>query len=104
MAALVPLAALALDGIRLAVARRVQPRALAAVAAGAVCVVAGVLSFLELSISPPTTLTDLSAAPPEYQAVRRAPPGLVAEYPLAQSNQAVNSDYLFWQRVHDRRS
>jgi hypothetical protein len=103
MAALVPLAALALDGLRLAVARRVQPRALAAVAAAALCVVAGALSFLELSISPPTTLTDLSAAPPEYQAVRKAPPGLVAEYPLAQSNQAVNSDYLFWQRAHDRR-
>ena len=103
MAGLVPLAALALEGIRLAVARHVQPRAFAVVVAGGVCVVAGVLSFLELSISPPTTLTDLSHAPPEYEAVRRAPRGLVAEYPLAPSNQAVNSDYLFWQRAHDRK-
>jgi hypothetical protein len=102
MAGLVPLAALALDGIRLAVWKRVQPRAVAAAAAGSVCIVAGVLSYLELSITPPATVTDLGTPPPEYAAVRRAPRGLLAEYPLAPSDQAVNSDYLFWQRVHKR--
>ena len=103
MAGLVPLAALALDTIRLAVWKHVQPRSLAAVAAASACVVAGILSFLELSISPPATLTDLGASPAEYEAVRNAPRGLIAEYPLAPSNQAVNSDYLFWQRAHKRR-
>jgi hypothetical protein len=103
MAGLVPLAALGLDGIRAAVSKHIQPRTLAAVAASGVCVVAGVLSFLELSISPPTTLTDLSVPPAEYEALHAAPQGLIAEYPLAQSNQAVNSDYLFWQRAHGRR-
>jgi hypothetical protein len=103
MASLVPLAALGLESVRLAVWRRAPSRAVATIAAGGVCVVAGVLSFVELSISPPAIVTDLSAAPPEYATVEKAPPGLLAEYPLAASDQAVNSEYLFWQRAHKRR-
>ena len=104
MAALVPLAAL---GARRSSPRRrsaVQPRALAAVAAGAVCVVAGVSSFLELSISPPTTLTrpQRRAAGVRKPCARRLA-GWSPSIPWRQSNQAINSDYLFWQRAHDRR-
>jgi hypothetical protein len=103
MAALVPLAALALDAVRVALWKHLQPRVLAAGAAGGVCVAAMLLSFLELSISPPAIVTDLSPAPPEYAAVRRASPGILAEYPLAPAGHPINSDYLFWQRVHGRR-
>ena len=102
MAALIPLAALGLSRLALAVTRRQRSAVVAAVAAGVVCLVAGVLSFLELSISS-VTLTDLHAAPPEYAAVRAAPRGLLAEYPLAPADQGTNSDYLFWQRAHGRR-
>jgi hypothetical protein len=103
MAALVPLAALALEGVRLALWRRVQPRALGVAAGAAACVVAGVLSFLELSILPPATLTDLGAVPAEYKTAGAARSGLLAEYPLAPSDQGINSDYLFWQGEHERR-
>ena len=103
MAGLVPLAALALDRIRLAVRGRLRPKLFAIGAAGGVCVAAMVLSFLELSISPPAIVTDLGVAPPEYAAVRKAPPGILAEYPLAAAIQGTNSDYLFWQRAHGRR-
>jgi len=99
MAALVPLAALGLNRLALAVGGRQRSSAVAAVV---VCVVAGVLSFLELSISS-VTLTNLHEAPPEYAAVRAAPRGLLAEYPLAPADQGTNSDYLFWQRAHGRR-
>jgi hypothetical protein len=102
MAALIPLAALGLNRLVLALRMRLQPGVVGALAAGAVCVLVGVLSFLELSISS-VTLTNLRTAPPEYAAVRAAPRGLLAEYPLAASDQAVNSQYLFWQRAHGRR-
>jgi hypothetical protein len=103
MAGLVPLAALALDGVRLTLWKHLRPRVLAAGAAGGVCVAAMLLSFLELSISPPSIVTDFSVAPPEYAAVRRAPPGILAEYPLAPGGHPLSSDYLFWQRAHGRR-
>jgi len=102
MAGLVPLAALALEGLRLVVWRNVRPRSLATVAAAGLCTVAMVASFAELTISPPATLTDLGETPPEYAAVRRGPPGLLAEYPLAPAGFAINSDYLFWQRAPGR--
>lgn len=102
ISALIPLAALGLSRFTLAVMGRQRSAVVAAVAAGAVCVVAGVLSFLELSISS-VTLTNLHKAPPEYAAVRAAPRGLLAEYPLVSADQGMNSDYLFWQRVHGRR-
>lgn len=103
MTGLVPLAALALDGLVRVVSRRVQPRPLALTAAAGLCLVASVVSFFELSIAPPVTLTDVGTAPPEYAPARKAPPGLLAEYPLAPSGQAISSDYLFWQRAHGRR-
>jgi hypothetical protein len=103
MAGLVPLAALALDGVRLAIWKHLQPRALAGGAAGGLCVGAMLLSFLELSISPPAIVTDFSVTPPEYAAVRRGAPGILAEYPLAPAGHPLNSDYLFWQRAHRRR-
>jgi hypothetical protein len=102
MAALAPLAALGLNRLAHAVKNGLRPKGVAPLAAVAVCIVAGVLSFLELSIWS-VTVTSLEAAPPEYAAVRAAPPGLLAEYPLAPSDQAVNSTYLFWQRAHGRR-
>ena len=102
MAALIPLAALGLSRLALSVRERQRSTPIAAVAASLVCVLAGVLSFLELSISS-VTLTNLHSAPPEYAAVRAAPRGLLAEYPLAPADQGTNSDYLFWQRVHGRR-
>jgi hypothetical protein len=102
MAALVPLAALGLNRLALALRGRFEPGVVGGVVAGGACVLAGVLSFLELSTSS-VTLTNLRTAPPEYAAVRAAPRGLLAEYPLAASDQAVNSDYLFWQRAHGRR-
>ena len=100
MAGLVPLAALALDGVGRAIWKHLQPRALAAGAAGAMCGGAMLLSFLELSISPPAIVSDFSVTPPEYAAVQRAAPGILAEYPLAPAGHPLNSDYLFWQRAH----
>jgi hypothetical protein len=98
MAALVPLAALALAGI--------SKKALAAsrswAAVVAVFVVFGLISWYELSVASPG-LTALNAPPPEYLALRKAPPGIVAEYPFVPLDAARNSDYLFWRRVHGRR-
>ena len=103
MAGLIPLAALSLDAISRLVARQLHRPNLAPVVAMAICAAAGVASFYELSISPPATITDLGSPPAEYTAVRQAPAGLLAEYPLASADQAVTSDYLFWQRAHGRR-
>jgi hypothetical protein len=103
MTGIVPLAALALDQLGRSASRRIQPRALARVAPVGLALVASILSFVELSIAPPVTLSDLGKTPPEYAPTRKAPPGLLAEYPLAPAGQAINSDYLFWQRVHGRR-
>ena len=98
MAALVPLAALALAGI--------SKRALVAsgswAAVIAVCVFFGLVSWFELSVANPG-LTAVNAPPPEYRALRNAPPGIVAEYPLVALDVARNSDYLFGRRVHGRR-
>jgi hypothetical protein len=62
----------------------------------------GVLSWFELSVASPG-LTAVSTPPPEYLALRTAPPGVVAEYPLVALDAARNSDYLFWRRVDRRR-
>lgn len=103
MAGLVPLAALALDGICRAIADRLSPRRVGQLAATAVCVIAAVLSFLELSISPPAQISELNATQAEYASVRSGGPGLLAEYPLASTEQGITSDYLFYRRAHDRR-
>ncbi|MGH2922153.1 MAG: hypothetical protein ACRDKU_08825, partial [Gaiellaceae bacterium] len=99
---LLPLAALSLDRIASAVSRRSPPR-MALAAAAAVCGLAGLISFLELSISPPAQMTDVGSMPREYSALHRSPPGTVAEYPLASSEHGITSDYLFYRRAHGRR-
>jgi hypothetical protein len=102
MTGLVPLAGYALQSVRATVAS-VRGLGRAAALVGAVaCVAAWGISYAELAFAPPATTARLSPVPPEYALVRSAPPGILAEYPLASSDQAVNSDYLFWQRVHGR--
>jgi hypothetical protein len=98
MAALVPLAALALAGI----ANKALVAFRSRVAVVAVCALFGLLSWYELSVTSPG-LTAVNVPPPEYRALRNAPPGIVAEYPLVALDVARNYDYLFWRRVHGRR-
>jgi hypothetical protein len=98
MAGLVSLAALGLAAI--AGRALVVFRSRAAVVA--VCALFGLLSWYELTVTSPG-LTALKPPPPEYLALRSAPPGIAAEYPLVTLDQARNSDYVFWQRVDHRR-
>ena len=102
MTGLIPLAALALNEIVRSVFAHTWRPAMKLTATGVIVVVTGLASFLELSASDFTTVTRLDRAPPEYEAVRAAPPGLLAEYPLASADHGITSDYLFWQDVHDR--
>jgi hypothetical protein len=97
MTALVPLAALGLEELRRSVAS--LPR-VGGAAAVALCLAAAAATTAEFWIDASTT--DVSRRPPYYEVVSRAPPGNLAEYPLAKAEQAVNSDYLFWQRIHER--
>jgi len=89
MTVLVALAALGLQRVTGGMARR---------AGAAIVVVALALSFAELSIHTATPRFRTIPTPPEYAAVERTPPGIVAEYPLASSDV-----FRFWQRVHGRR-
>jgi hypothetical protein len=98
MAALVPLAALALAGI----SRKALAASRSWAAVVAVCALFGVLSWFELSVTNPG-LTAVNTTPPEYVALRTAPSGIVAEYPLVALDGVRNSDYLFWRRTHGRR-
>jgi hypothetical protein len=98
MAGLVPLAALALAGISKKAIVAFRSRA----AAIAVCALFGLLSWFELSVASPG-LTALNLPPAEYLALQKAPPGIVAEYPLVALDEARNSDYTFWRRVDGRR-
>ena len=98
MAALVPLAALALAGI----SRKALAASRSWAAVVAVCAFFGALSWYELTVTSPG-LTAVNVPPPEYLALREAPPGIVAEYPLVALDGARNSDYLFWRRIHGRR-
>jgi hypothetical protein len=102
VAGLIPLAALGLERVRHRLATRAQAGSALRLAAGGLCVVVAALSVLELSISS-VPITDLGTPRPEYAAVRKAPAGLLAEYPLASGEHGVTSDYLFWQRAHGRR-
>jgi hypothetical protein len=97
MTALVPLAALGLERLR----RWLAARGAAGAAAGVVVVaLAAAGTTIEFWLNASTS--DVSQVPPYYRVVEKAAPGALAEYPLAKAEQAVNSDYLFWQRVHKR--
>jgi O-antigen/teichoic acid export membrane protein len=91
MTALLPLAALGLQTASRAIARNRQALAFSVVGA------AMVLSFVELSVHPAEPRFRTVPTPPEYSAIDRTPPGIVAEYPLGQSD-----IYRFWQRKHRR--
>jgi O-antigen/teichoic acid export membrane protein len=91
MTALLPLAALGLQAATGALARRRQALAVSIVGA------AMVVSFVELSIEPAKPRFRTVPTPSEYSAIERTPPGIVAEYPLGQSD-----IYRFWQRKYGR--
>jgi hypothetical protein len=97
VAALVPLAALALQAgwDRLA-SRRGSWRGIP-VAAVTLVAAAMLVSFLELGMNPSKYRFDASREPAEYAALDRTPPGVLVEYPLVE-----NIDYTFWQRLHQR--
>lgn len=101
---LIPAAALMLDWLVGAAGRAAESRGAVARAGamGAVAVAAGTFSFLELSTNPPANVNRVDRVPAEYAALRSVPRGVLAEYPLYSAAAAMNSDYLFWQRVHGR--
>jgi hypothetical protein len=103
MTGLVCLAALGLRELSAAVARRTRRPALRGLVAGGICAAAAAISLIELLIESSPATVDVSQTPAYYATVRSAPPGVLAEYPLARADQAVTSDYLFWQRKHGRR-
>ena len=90
--ALAPLAALGLQVVWRALARRSV-----ALAASAV-LLAMVVSFLELALHPAQPRFRSTPAPAEFEAVKKTPPGILAEYPLGYSDV-----FRLWQRVHGRR-
>jgi hypothetical protein len=90
--ALVPLAALGLQVVWRALARRSVAIAAVAVA------LAMVVSFFELALHPARPRFRSTPAPAEFEAVKKTPPGILAEYPLGYSDV-----FRLWQRVHGRR-
>jgi hypothetical protein len=103
MTALVCLAALGLGELWRTIVRIAPGRAIPRLIAVGMCAAAVAISFIELPIKSVPATTDVSQLPPYYSAVNSSPRGILAEYPLATADQAVNSDYLFWQRRHGRR-
>ena len=93
MTVLVPLAALGLQAAWKKLAGRPSGLRLAY----ALVVVAMVVSFLELTISPAQPRFRTSPVPPVYEALADIPAGIVAEYPLITSN-----DHIIWQTVYKR--
>lgn len=94
--ALVPLAAMALQEAAAAASR--HGKRWGAPALGSVVVItAMVASFLELGLDPTRSRLSTLDEPPEYAALARTPPGIVAEYPLVPQ-----FGYFFWQSVHHR--
>jgi hypothetical protein len=101
MLGLICLAALALVLVRQRLERRtVSGRGRRAVAVGLVAAVCA-FSFVELASAPRPYLVELGV-PPEYIILDEAPPGILAEYPLAATGEARTSDYILWQRYHER--
>jgi O-antigen/teichoic acid export membrane protein len=92
MTALVPIAALGLQRLGQAAAGRWHRGWIFPAIVGAAMVV----SFLELSIRP-AEARFRTALPPEYAAVERTPPGILAEYPMGYSD-----IYALWQTRHHR--
>src|SRR5205814_4751528 len=80
MTALVPLAALGLQRFSNNVAPRGRHVAFGVVTA------AVAVSFVELAIHPAQRRFRTVPTPPEYAAVDRTPPGILAEYPLGYSD------------------
>jgi hypothetical protein len=93
MTALVPLAALGLQEICRALSGRRRWFALPA----AIVLAATAVSFVELAIPPAEKRFRTVPVPPEYAAVERTPPGILAEYPLGYSD-----IYRLWQQDHGR--
>ena len=102
MTGLVCLGALGLEALRRSVLRLPLDRRVATTLAGGICIAAMGVSFLELSMDVEPTTIEVDRVPAYYGAVMRAPDGILAEYPLVKADQGLNSDYLFWQRVHER--
>ena len=102
MTGLVCLGALGLEALRRSVLRLPFDRRLTSALAAGLCVAAMGVSFLELSMDVEPTTIEVDRVPAYYAAVMRAPDGILAEYPLVKADQGLNSDYLFWQRVHER--
>jgi hypothetical protein len=95
--ALVPLAAMGLQEAAAAASRHGKRWGVPALGS-AVVVTAMVVSFLELGFDPTTSRLSTHDEPPEYTALSRTPPGIVAEYPLVPQ-----FGYFLWQSVHHRR-
>jgi hypothetical protein len=93
VAALVPLAALGLQALSRAIAGGRRPIWIA----GAVVGVAMIVSFLELAIHPAEARFRTAPVPPEYAAIEKTPPGILAEYPLGYADV-----YRLWQGTHGR--
>jgi hypothetical protein len=93
MTALVPLAALGLQAAWVKLERRGRTR----VAPVALVIVAVLFSFGELAIDPASPRIRVKPLPTEYAAIPKTEPGILAEYPLVESN-----DYLLWQHLHGR--
>jgi O-antigen/teichoic acid export membrane protein len=94
MAALIPLAAL---GLQTVWNRFARPGARAGIVPVAIVCAAGLISFLELAISPAKNQFRTVPVPAAYAAVERTPRGALAEYPLGSSDV-----FRFWQREHGR--
>jgi O-antigen/teichoic acid export membrane protein len=93
LAALIPVAALGLQALRNK--SRGLSRRGSLLGTGVVAAII-VVSFLELAIKPPAHFRT-TPTPAVYQAVERAPQGILAEYPLGYSD-----IYRLWQRSHGR--
>jgi hypothetical protein len=102
MTGLVCLGALGLEALRRSVLSLPLDRRLASALAAGLCIAAIGISILELSMDVEPSTTEVDHVPVYYRAVMRAPEGILAEYPLVRADQGLNSDYLFWQRVHER--